>query len=188
MFKNLFLKKDKKRAQIKFSLFNNFLTSNASIIDVGTGSGQFAQLLQEKGFTMQAVDVVNKTNASTIIPKIYDGTTLPFENNSFDIGMLITVLHHCPQPEIVFQETVRVSKKRIFVLEDVYTNLVMKYATWFADSIANFEFFGHPHTNKSEAEWEALFKAHQLKVVHKKRVKLLFIFRQVAYVLEKIEK
>lgn len=185
MIKNLFIKKDKKRALVKFSLFKDYLTKNASVLDVGTGSGQFAELLQEKGCQMQAVDVVDKTNATKIIPKIYNGVKLPFEDNQFEVSMLITVLHHCPNPENVFKEAVRVSKNRIFILEDVYSNLLMKYLTWFADSIANFEFIGHPHTNKSETEWENLFKENKLTLIHKKKVKALLIFTQVVYVLEK---
>lgn len=185
MFKKIRTKKDRKRALLKFSLFKDYLPKNATIIDVGTGSGQFAQLLQEKKFQIQAVDVVDKTNASKITPKIYDGQKLPFETNCFDVGMLITVLHHCPKPEIVFQEVVRVSRKRIFILEDVYSNFIMKHLTWFADSLANFEFIGHPHTNKSEKKWEKLFKKHKLDLLHKRKIRVLFIFTQVLYVLEK---
>lgn len=185
MFKKLRITKDQKRAQVKYALFKNYFTENSRILDIGTGSGQFSQLLIDKGFEIQAVDVVNKTNASSITPILYNGRTLPFENNSFDCSMLITVLHHCPNPEMVFKEAVRVSKSRIFVLEDVYSNKLMKYLTWGMDSLMNLEFFGHPHTNKSEAEWEALFMENNLTVIHKKRVKLLFIFTQVVYVLEK---
>lgn len=185
MIKNLVTKKYRKSALVKFSLFKDYFTKNASIIDVGTGSGHFALLLQEKSYEIQSVDVVDKTNGATITPKIYDGKKLPFESNLFDVAMLITVLHHCPNPETVFKEVVRISKNRIFILEDVYSNRIMKYLTWFADSIANFEFIGHPHTNKSEVEWEALFKEYRLNLIHKNKVKTLMIFTQVVYVLEK---
>jgi ubiquinone/menaquinone biosynthesis C-methylase UbiE len=188
MFKNIRINKDRKRALVKFSLFSDYLSANQTILDVGTGSGQFAQLLQEKEFQIQAVDIVDKTNATLNTPRIYDGKKFPFESNSFEVGMLITVLHHCPKPEKVFEEVVRVSSKRIFILEDVYSNTLMKYLTWFADSIANFEFIGHPHTNKSETEWEALFKENKLTLIHKRKVKVLFIFTQVVYVLEKEDK
>lgn len=185
MFQKLKLQLDKKRAVVKHELFKDFIPNNSSIIDVGTGSGQFAALLQNKGHKITAVDVVNKTNTNEIAPVIYDGKTLPFQPNAFNIGMLITVLHHCPNPELVFNEVVKVSKDKIFVLEDVYNNLFMKYLTWFADSLANFEFIGHPHTNKSEKAWEALFNNHNLKIIHKKKVKIMVIFTQVVYVLEK---
>lgn len=185
LFKNIRIKKDRKRALIKFSLFEKYIPKNASIVDVGTGSGQFAQLLKEKKYAVEAVDIIDKTNASEITPLIYDGKQLPYENNHFEVGMLITVLHHCPYPDKIFEEVLRVSAKRIFILEDVYNNSLMKYLTWFADSVANFEFIGHPHTNKSEKDWEKLFDKHNLILLHKNKVKVFFIFTQVVYVLEK---
>ncbi len=177
--------KDQKRAQTKKDLFKEYVPTHSKIIDIGAGSGQFSLSLKEEGHQVNAVDIKDRTNTEFIHPVVYDGTKLPFENNSFDISMLITVLHHCPHPEIVFKEAVRVSKNRIFVLEDVYSNKLMKYLTWGMDSLANLEFFGHPHTNKSETEWEALFMENNLTVIHKRRVKVLFIFTQVVYVLEK---
>ncbi|MCR9183003.1 MAG: class I SAM-dependent methyltransferase [Flavobacteriaceae bacterium] len=185
MIKKIRILKDQKRAQTKKELFKEYLPSHSKIIDIGTGSGQFSLVLKEDGHQITSVDIKDKTNTNFITPTVYDGEKLPFENNSFDISMLITVLHHCPNPEKVFQEAVRVSKSRIFVLEDVYSNFVMKYLTWWMDSLMNLEFFGHPHTNKSEAAWEDLFKDNKLGVIYKKKVKVLGIFNQVAYVLEK---
>jgi len=185
LIKKIRVKKDKQRAETKKQLFENYLLFHSEIIDIGTGSGQFALLLNEMGHKVTPVDVKDRMNTHLLKAISYDGETLPFEDNSFDISMLITVLHHCPNPENVFMEAVRVSKNQIFVLEDVYSNLLMKYLTWAMDSLANLEFFGHPHTNKSETEWEALFKENKLTLIHKKRVKILFIFTQVVYVLEK---
>lgn len=185
MIKKIRIFKDQKRAQTKKELFQKYLPAQSKIIDIGTGSGQFSLILKQDGHQVTSVDIKDKTNTNLITPTVYDGEKLPFDSNSFDISLLITVLHHCPNPEKVFQEAVRVSKSRIFVLEDVYSNSVMKYLTWWMDSLMNLEFFGHPHTNKPEAEWEALFEENRLKVISKKKVTLLFIFSQVAYVLEK---
>jgi len=186
LIKKFRIHKDQKRAQTKKELFKEYLPSHSKIIDIGTGSGQFSLVLKENGHQVTSVDIKDKTNTNLITPTVYNGEKLPYNNNSFDISMLITVLHHCPNPENVFQEAARVSKNRIFVLEDVYSNLVMKYLTWWMDSLMNLEFFGHPHTNKSEAEWENLFKENHLRLIHKKKVKVLGIFTQVVYVLEKV--
>ena len=185
MLKKFKIKKDKERARVKFKLYKHHLLKNSHIIDIGTGSGQFSADLQDKGFNVSAVDIIDKTNTSDVAPVVYDGKKIPFQNESFDISMLITVLHHCPDPEQVFAEAVRVSSKRIFILEDVYNNWVMKRLTWFMDSLMNLEFAGHPHSNKSEAEWEDLFSQYNLKIIHKKKVKILLIFTQVVYVLDK---
>ena len=187
ILKKFKVKKDRERATIKFELYKDHLLQNSHIIDIGTGSGQFSAVLQDKDYHVTAVDIINKTNTNKIAPVLYDGQNLPFQDKSFDISMLITVLHHCPDPEQVFSEAVRVSCKRLFILEDVYNNMIMKRLTWFMDSLMNLEFAGHPHSNKSEAGWENLFKQHNLKIVHKKKVKILLIFTQVVYVLDKVE-
>ena len=185
MLKSFKIKKDQEREKTNFNLFKEYIGDKSKIIDIGCGSGQFAFELQNKNHEVTAVDVKDKTNTKDIKPVIYDGMKLPFDDNQFDISMLITVMHHCPQPDSVFAEAVRVSKDKIFVLEDVYSNWIMKRLTWFMDSLMNLEFKGHPHTNKSESGWENLFKSHNLKLIHKKKVKILLIFTQVVYVLEK---
>jgi len=177
--------KDKRRAVSKAKLLGNFINDTETILDIGTGSGSFADYLSKLGFKVSTVDVVDKTTQTHINPIIYDGRHLPFEDHSFKASMLITILHHCQDPDQVFAEAVRVSKKKLIVLEDVYSNGIMKRLTWFMDSLVNMEFKGHPHTNKSEAEWEALFEKHQLKVKKKTKTKVLAIFTQVMYHLEK---
>lgn len=177
--------KDKRRNVSKSELIGGFLNDSKTILDIGTGSGGFAYFLSQKNFKVTPVDVVDKTVQNHIDPIIYDGLHLPFEDKSFDASMLITVLHHCPNPEQVFAEAVRVSKTKIIVLEDVYSNKIMKRLTWFMDSLVNMEFRGHPHSNKSDAQWEALFKKHNLKVKKKTKTKVLAIFTQVMYHLEK---
>lgn len=184
-FSRLRTRKEYKRAFIKYKLFQEFIEdSDASIVDVGSGTGYFSEILQNQGYQITAVDVVDRSKTDKISTIVYDGRDLPFQPNSHDIGMLITVLHHCKDPDYLLKEVVRISKKRLFILEDVYSNAFMKYITWFADSLANFEFIGHPHTNKTETEWERCFEHLDLKLIFKKKVKVLFIFTQVIYILE----
>ena len=177
--------KDKRRSISKAKLLGDFIDDRETVLDIGTGSGSFANYLSKFGFKVSTVDVVDKTIHSQINPIIYNGRDLPFEDHSFEASMLITILHHCQDPDRVFAEAVRVSKHKIIVLEDVYSNWVMKQLTWWMDSLVNLEFKGHPHTNKSEAEWEALFEKHQLEVKKKTKTKVLAIFTQVMYHLEK---
>lgn len=177
--------KNNLRNQSKAALIGDFLESNKAIIDIGTGSGGLASYLKHKGYDVTPVDVVDQCLYKNLATVIYDGKHLPFEDEYFDISMLITVLHHCHHPEQVFSEAVRVSKRKLIILEDVYSNVIMKHLTWFMDSLVNMEFKGHPHSNKSEAEWEYLFKTHGLKVKKKTKTKVLIFFTQVMYHLEK---
>ncbi|SDG85281.1 class I SAM-dependent methyltransferase [Psychroflexus sediminis] len=128
---NIFIRlKHKHRNASKAKLIGDFLNQSKTIVDVGTVSGGLANYLSQHNFEITAVDITDKTVYRDITPIVYDGYRLPLENESFDASMLITVLHHCPNPEQVFDEAVRVSKKKIIVLEDVYPSWVMKHLSW----------------------------------------------------------
>ena len=185
MYRSIFYFKDKLRNASKANLIGDFLNESKTIVDIGTGSGGLANYFIQQNFEVTAVDVLDKTVHKNITPILYHGSHLPFETESFDASMLITVLHHCPNPEQVLAEAVRVSKKKIVVLEDVYSSWLMKHLTWFMDSLVNWEFKGDPHSNKSEAQWEALFGTHNLKIKKKTKTNVLVIFTQVMYHLEK---
>jgi hypothetical protein len=48
----------------------------------------------------------------------------------------------------------------------------------------NFEFFGHPHTNKTDAGCKGLFERLELKLVHAKYWRSILALRRATYVLE----
>ena len=108
---------------------------------------------------------------------------MPFETNSFHTGLLLTMLHHTPDPDAILRETARISK-RLIMIEDVYDSPLQKRYTKLADKITNLEFVGHPHTNRDDAGWRETFErlGRDLKCACLHR--LAGIFRQAVYVLE----
>ena len=95
---------------------------------------------------MTALDVANVSFIDSITPVIYDGVAMPFDKASFDVVLLITMLHHTPTPERVLMEAKRVAR-RIIVIEEIYAQTCDKYLTYFIDSVFNLELFHHPHTD-----------------------------------------
>jgi hypothetical protein len=122
----------------------------------------------------------------TVVPQLVDGVTLPYSDDAFAVGLLITVLHHTPDPEQVLAEAARVAR-RLIVMEDVHNNETQRLATMAMDSIVNLEFRGHPHSNRTDAEWRATFARHGLDVVSGWRKTYWRAFRTATYVLERRE-
>jgi hypothetical protein len=98
------------------------------------------------------------------------------------VALVITVLHHAPDPDAVLAEVSRVSR-RIIVIEEIYENGVEKYFTYAVDSLFNLEFFSHPHSNRTDSEWRKAFQKLRLDVGAAVYSRSLGLLRRVTYVL-----
>ena len=173
-----------KKAKIKEDRLTKFYSEGEKILDIGSGNCALNLLLKNQGRDITGVDIANKSAFPEIEPVVYDGKTLPFKDNEFDVVQLITVLHHIKDPEQTVREAIRVGKK-IIIMEDIFENTFQKYVTYWADSLNNWEFIGHPHTNKSDKEWKAVFKKYNLTLEKEEYYPFLILFKQATYVLNK---
>jgi 2-polyprenyl-3-methyl-5-hydroxy-6-metoxy-1,4-benzoquinol methylase len=172
------------KARIKSERLSRFYPAGANVLDIGSGNGALVKLLREQGLTVTPLDIQNKSAFEEIKPVLYDGEILPWESDQFDFVQMITVLHHTPDPENIIREAKRVGKK-ILILEDIYHNTAQKYLTFFADSLNNLEFRGHPHTNKTDREWKEVFQRNDLIPESIEYYRFLGLFDQVTYSLSK---
>jgi ubiquinone/menaquinone biosynthesis C-methylase UbiE len=179
----LLLKLAAPRAHDTINHFARYLQPGESILDVGAGIGDITALLRKRGHPITALDVRDLSLLPDIKPIIYDGQTMPFANKQFDTALVLTVLHHTPRPEQVLDEAIRVAK-RVIITEDIFYTSLHKYATFFMDSLLNLEFFGHPHSNKTDAQWRTLFKKKGLKLVGEKSMGSFGVLRHRMYILE----
>jgi len=86
------------------------------VLDVGSGDGRLAWSLMQRrsDLAIQGVDVMMRP-ATQIPVKLFDGTTLPYPNSSFDAVMLIDVLHHTVDPFRLLREALRVCRNCLIV-------------------------------------------------------------------------
>lgn len=141
-----------------------FLVNKRTVLDIGAGTGHISKLLSSD-YKVTPLDVRDTSAFQSVEPVIYDGETFPFEDKQFDVSLIITVLHHTRCPEQVLAEANRVSRELI-VVEDVYDGTLQKYCTYIMDSVVNFEFFNHPHSNKSSVEWASVFREMNVEVLY----------------------
>ncbi len=177
-----------KRANQIVKRISPYINKKSKILDIGTGTGFVALgVMKNKNKNVTCVDVrLNPLNKQKVI--IYDGKKLPFPDGSFDTSMIIAVLHHCKNPSKILDEAIRVSIKKIIIMEDLFESPIEKWLTLIEDSIVNWEFRGHPHSNKTEDDWIKVFKKKNLDVLHFEKFKLVcagFPFRLGIFILEK---
>lgn len=172
-----------KRAEVKRKRLLPFLSEGENVLEVGAGNGALSKLLSDEGMKMQALDVRDNTLFADVNVQIYDGKKFPFDDKKFGVCQLITMLHHTTNAEELIREAKRVSN-RIIIMEDIYESRFQKYVTWFTDSLVNWEFHGHPHTNRTDAEWKELFERNGLVLEKAEYYRFLLLFRQVTYVLK----
>jgi ubiquinone/menaquinone biosynthesis C-methylase UbiE len=97
-----------------------------SVLDVGTGTGVFAEAFVAVGFTVTGID----TNADLLaMARGFAPTAefteapaerIPFPNGSFDLVFLGHVLHETDDPLAALQEARRVMRQRVAILEWPY--------------------------------------------------------------------
>jgi ubiquinone/menaquinone biosynthesis C-methylase UbiE len=98
-----------------------------SVLDIGAGSGLFAEEFSKRGLAASAIDAnqemipVFKDYLPEVDIKIASAENVPFEDNSFDLIFMGLVLHEVDDCTKTISESYRVAKKEVCILEWVYS-------------------------------------------------------------------
>ena len=139
------------------------------LLDLGAGEGYVAGALRERTrLWFCSVDVGAFRRAAG--PYVtYDGTRLPFPDAAFDTTLLLLTLHHCVEPEAVLDEVLRVTRRRLIVMESVYRNRLERFWLDLLDGWLNrYRHDGKmtvPLAFRGPQEWQRLFVSRGLRVV-----------------------
>jgi ubiquinone/menaquinone biosynthesis C-methylase UbiE len=94
-----------------------------SLLDIGTGSGLFAELFSQKGVSVAGVDInpdmIEAANSHLPEGKfvVAPAENLPFADGSFDASFFGVVFHEVDDYAKALREAYRVSKESTFILE-----------------------------------------------------------------------
>lgn len=96
----------------------------ARILDIGAGTGEQAAELSQRGFDVCAIEIANSDYAHDRVFPItdYDGLTIPFPNQSFDVVFSSNVLEHVPNLVRMHSEIKRVLRPNGFCLHVLPTH------------------------------------------------------------------
>lgn len=110
-------------AEKAYKPFINFVMKYADsgdkILDLGGGEGTYSTKLKKNGFDVICVDInedyVKTSRERGVESYVMDGANLDFQDNSFDIILLIEVLEHVKNFDDILKEAKRVAKKYILI-------------------------------------------------------------------------
>jgi ubiquinone/menaquinone biosynthesis C-methylase UbiE len=97
-----------------------------NLLDVGTGSGLFAEAFQKQGLAISGVDVNAQMVqvAGQLVPegdfKVAPAEALPFPAGTFDLVFMGVVFHETDDALQALREARRVARQRVVILEWLY--------------------------------------------------------------------
>jgi len=176
------------RAAAILDSFASTIQPHSTIIDIGAGKGSLAEAMtRQLNARVTMVDIA-KYNQSALPLIVCDSRALAFGENSFDYAVLSFVLHHCPQPELIVRQALRVARAVIVIENDVRGTL----RGWFTRAIDSFPAiqYGTPpcYFTKSRDAWLTWFAQFPVepRVVNEFSLEYGF-FRNVTIQLKKQE-
>ena len=159
-----------RRAEQFVSIFKEFVPPASRVLDIGGGWGFYAEPLKRvKDCDVTVLDVVEPRFRKAPVV-LYGGEDFPFPDRSFDVSLLVTMLHHVSRPERVLAEAKRVTRRAVIVVEDLYRTAAGRLWTVLRDRLYNLEFAGHPCQFRKKEEWFRCFKKLGLTLEFEKEI------------------
>ncbi|MGH6919974.1 MAG: class I SAM-dependent methyltransferase [Geminicoccaceae bacterium] len=149
-----------RRVRVLSALVADLLPVSGTILDVGCGDGSIASLIQERRRDLKIVglDVFARSDAKIPV-QVFDGTTVPYPEDSFDVAMFVDVLHHTDHAERLLQEGCRVARQGLIVKdhtrEGILPGLTLRAMDWLGNRPHGVPL---PYNYWSEREWRHAFR------------------------------
>ncbi|MBI5649757.1 MAG: class I SAM-dependent methyltransferase [Chloroflexi bacterium] len=152
------------RAAAILDSFASAIKPHSTIIDIGAGKGLLAEAMTRQLRARVTMVDVAKYNQSALPLTVCDSRALAFAENSFDYAVLSFVLHHCPQPEMIVREALRVARA-VIVIENDVRGALRGWLTRAIDSFPAIQYGTPPcYFTKSRDAWLAWFAQFPVEV------------------------
>ena len=129
-----------RRHEIAF--LKRHLPTGVRILEIGGGTGFQAKLLAEHGYDVESIDIPQSNYAEErVFPVLdYDGATIPFPDDSFDVVFSSNVLEHIRDRVRLYAEIDRVLKPGGYGLHAMPTGVwrfwtITTYYLWAAQRL-----------------------------------------------------
>ncbi|MEI6684339.1 MAG: class I SAM-dependent methyltransferase [Bacteroidota bacterium] len=141
-------------------LISSVLPQEASVLDIGCGDGRIDALINRyrPQVEIQGIDIMTR-KVSFISVREFNGTTIPYEDNSFDIVILVDVLHHAYDQVSLLKEAARVTRDCILIKDHLNEGIFSRTTLKFMDYIGNARHgVSLPYNFLNSREWGELYE------------------------------
>lgn len=149
-----------RRARVLAEWFSRLVPPGARVLDVGCGDGAVAAMVASKrpDIVVDGVDV--RVRDATHIPvTAFDGTGLPFKDDSYDVVLFSDVLHHTNDPMVLLAEARRVARRHLLIKDHFVKGVGASHRLRFMDRVGNARFgVSLPYNYLREDEWTAAWR------------------------------
>ncbi|MHC4985339.1 MAG: methyltransferase domain-containing protein [Planctomycetota bacterium] len=142
-----------------------------TLLDIGCGDGTIAKGVADRreGLSPFGVDVLARPEVA-IPMEVFDGKRLPFDDDHFDAAMIVDVLHHCDDANIMLAEAARVSRRMVLIKDHAAATAMGRAILRFMDWVGN---RGHGvrlvDNYWSFKQWQQAFQRHGLTMIDSRR-------------------
>lgn len=150
----------RRRVEVLCGWLSRMIEQSESVLDVGCGDGLLASRLLElrPDLSIEGIDVLVRDDTAIPVSE-FDGRTIPFEDGSVDVVMLVDVLHHAQSPVDLLAEAARVAKKAVLLKDHSRDGLLAGPTLRFMDWVGNASYgVALPYNYLSKSEWEEAFE------------------------------
>lgn len=146
--------------------FAGLVPPGARLLDVGCGDGWLSRLLQERrsDIRVEGIDVLVREDTQIRV-RPFDGRVIPFDDETFDVVLLVDVLHHTTEPAFLLAEATRVTRRYVMLKDHCLTGFLAGATLRFMDDVGNARFgVALPYNYWPRVRWFEAFQGLGLGV------------------------
>ncbi|ADV63682.1 Methyltransferase type 11 [Isosphaera pallida ATCC 43644] len=155
-----------RRARRLAELLAEVLPERTEVLDVGCGDGKIAAAIMRSraDVTITGLEVLVRPDAA-IPMSVFDGRSLPYSDQSFDVVMFVDVLHHADDATALLREAVRVARCAVVIKDHRCESRMDNWTLRFMDYVGNARYgVALPYNYWSMDQWNAAFNEVGLRV------------------------
>lgn len=128
----------RRRSRVLAELLAARIPPHATVLDIGCGDGVISEFISSArpDLSIEGAEYLARPNCR-IKCGPFDGSVMPFPDASFDVCLLVDVLHHTQDPAVLLRDARRVALSSVLIKDHLDENLLDDVTLRFMDWVGN---------------------------------------------------